>query len=202
MARKSIGYVQLEWNCPSCGVRNIGTQRICQGCGLPQPDNVSFQKPAQDRIIEDEKLISAAKKGADIHCAYCGARNPAGSINCIQCAADLTSGKKRQAGVILGALQTAEVPQQLCANCKTPNPETNKTCSKCGAPLKNSSQPLSVDLPKKKINPIWIILAAIVGVIICVLLAITLFSGGDTSSVTGVVDSVYWERSVAIQSMT
>lgn len=200
MVRKTIGYVNLVWYCPSCGVKNPGTQRTCQGCGKPQPDDVAFQKPERDQEISDEKVIAAAKKGADIHCAYCGARNPADAKICVQCGADLSSGKKRQSGVVLGAVQTTEVPQRLCPNCKTPNPETNQTCSKCGAPMEKPAQVVPEALPRKKINPIWIIIGIIAGLVICVLLAIAIFSGGGgkTETITGTIDDVYWERSIAI----
>jgi predicted nucleic acid-binding Zn ribbon protein len=202
MVRKTVGYVNLVWYCPSCGVKNLGTQRTCQGCGKPQPDDVTFQKPEQDHEITDDKVIEAAKKGADIHCAYCGARNPADAKICVQCGADLSSSKKRQAGAVLGAVQTAEVPQRLCPSCKTPNPETNQTCSKCGAPLEKPIQAAPA-LPTKKINPLWIIIGIIAGIVICILLSIALFSGsgGNNEIITGTVDAVHWERSIAILGM-
>ncbi|HQN05599.1 MAG TPA: zinc ribbon domain-containing protein [Anaerolineaceae bacterium] len=198
MARKSIGYVQLVWFCPSCGTRNPGTQRTCQGCGLPQPGDVKFQKPEQDQAVTDEAVITQAKRGADIHCAYCGARNPAGTTVCIQCGADLTTGIKRDSGEVLGAHQTQAVPEKACPNCKTPNPINSQTCIKCGAPL---SQPQAVTQPPaaaKKLNPIFIIIGIIIAVVLCIILSSALFSGNKSETVSGVVDSVYWERSVAI----
>lgn len=198
MARKTVGYVQLIWFCPSCGVKNKGTQRICQGCGLPQPDNVKFIKPEQDQIIKDETIIAQAKKGADIHCAYCNARNPSDAKICVQCGADLVTGKKRQAGAVLGALQTQAVPEKPCPSCKTPNPITSQTCVNCGSPLDKPPAPLSPTI-KKKINPLWIILGIILGLGVCILLAVVIFPSSGTETVTGIVDSVYWERTVAIQ---
>ncbi len=200
MARKTIGYVHLIWFCPSCGVKNTGVQRICQGCGLPQPDNVKFVKPEQDQIIKDEALISQAKKGADIHCAYCNARNPADAKICVQCGADLITGKKRQAGAVLGALQIQAVPEKPCPSCKTPNPITNQTCMKCGSPLVKPQTEIPQTL-KKKVNPLWIILGAILGIGVCILLAFLIFPSSGTETVNGIVDSVYWERSITIQSL-
>jgi len=198
MARKSIGYVQLVWYCPSCGTKNPGTQRTCLGCGLPQPSDVKFQKPEQDQVVKDETVIAQAKKGADIHCGFCGARNPADATVCIQCGADLTAGTKRESGEVLGAHQTEAVPEIICPNCKTPNPIDSQTCIKCGAPLSQPKVKPAPTIAGKKINPIFIIIGVIIAVVLCIILSSVLFSGSKTESISGVVESVYWERSVAI----
>ena len=198
MARKSIGFVQLIWYCPSCGTKNPGTQRTCQGCGLPQPSDVKFQKPEQDQVIKDETVIAQAKKGADIHCGYCGARNLADATRCIQCGADLTAGTKRQSGEVLGAHQTQAVPERPCPNCKTPNPITSQACIKCGAPLSQPKPQAAPVAAARKLNPIIIIIGIIVAVVLCIILSSVLFSGNRADTISGEVDSVYWERSVAI----
>jgi hypothetical protein len=41
-------------------------------------------------MVTDEKAVQAAQAGADIHCAFCGTRNPATAKVCSQCGADLT----------------------------------------------------------------------------------------------------------------
>ncbi len=43
-------------------------------------------------------MAKIASAGADIHCGFCGTRNPATATICSQCGADLKEGKARQAG--------------------------------------------------------------------------------------------------------
>ena len=68
MARKSVGYVHMEWTCPNCGTRNKGTAKLCVNCATAQPADVEFEQVAQETLIEDEALIAKAKAGPDIHC--------------------------------------------------------------------------------------------------------------------------------------
>jgi hypothetical protein len=70
MAKKSLGYVKLEWVCPNCSTRNLGPQKTCTSCGAPQPDNVEFEQAAQAEIIKEQAEIAKAKVGPDIHCHY------------------------------------------------------------------------------------------------------------------------------------
>jgi hypothetical protein len=53
MTRKTVGYVQLEWACPRCETRNPGPQKFCNGCGGPQPPDVKFEQPAQEKLLTD-----------------------------------------------------------------------------------------------------------------------------------------------------
>ncbi len=94
MARKTIGYSELEWICPNCNMRNSGIQKNCQSCGSPQPEDVRFVPALKQEILQDEEKISAARAGADIHCGFCGTRNPATAKTCSQCGADLTAGER------------------------------------------------------------------------------------------------------------
>ena len=114
--RESKGFVELEWVCPNCDGRNKGSKKTCENCGAPQPDNVKFQRAADEKIIADEKAVNAAKAGADIHCGFCGTRNPANATTCSQCGADLKEGKAREAGQLLQAAPSA--PKVVkCTNC-------------------------------------------------------------------------------------
>jgi len=135
MPQKTVGYVELEWTCPKCKSRNPGTRRACASCGAPQPRDVQFEQPVQDQVISDEKVIAVAAAGPDIHCAYCGARNPAGAKVCKQCGADVGEGVAREAGRVVGALQIEEAPPITCPSCGSPNPATALKCSKCGDSL-------------------------------------------------------------------
>ena len=137
MTQKTLGYTELEWTCPKCKTRNPGTVRACTGCGAPQPEDVQFEQAGRQELVTDEAKIEAAKKGADIHCPYCKARNPAGTEVCIQCGGDLKEGLRRESGKVVGAYQapSAAVKEIACPSCAAPNPETGKVCIKCGARL-------------------------------------------------------------------
>src|SRR5512145_2880227 len=125
--RRTLGYIQNEWTCPNCNTRNKGSIKTCENCGSPQPENVQFELSDQ-KLVTDSEKINAAKAGADIHCGYCGARNPANAETCSQCGGDLKEGKAREAGRIM---QTPPVqPKTIkCDNCGTENASSNSVCS-------------------------------------------------------------------------
>src|SRR5689334_24076580 len=141
--RRSLGYVENEWTCPNCSTRNKGHEKTCTNCGAPQPENVQFELASDQKLVTDQEQVNAAKAGADIHCAYCGTRNSATAKTCIQCGADLTEGKAREAGRIM---QTPP-PQPktvTCSNCGTQNPGSNSVCSNCGSQLPRVNQAQAV----------------------------------------------------------
>ncbi len=216
MARKTLGYVKTEWTCPNCDTRNPGPQKTCVNCGAPQPENVSFSLGAEAEWVKDEKEIQAAASGADIHCPYCGARNPAAATTCSQCGGDLVEGKKREAG---RELKRPSGPKTVvCANCGTENPPTGTNCAKCGAPLLRSDSvqtppapaPASIAFsapeagpsstrPAKKTN--WLLLGGIAGLLLlCCIGLFTLFFA-PVSSVQATVSDVAWQTSLPVQEI-
>ncbi len=214
MARKeSKGFVQLEWVCPNCSVRNSGSIKTCESCGAPQPENVKFERAVNEKIVTDEKLVQAAKAGADIHCGFCGTRNPGNAATCSQCGADLKEGKAREAGQILQATPTP--PKAVtCANCNAKNPGTAKTCVQCGAPLPKTSSVstpsvpaakppqavgASTPQPKKKTN--WLIFGGIAAFLMICCVAIVMLFVLPSKSVQGTVTDVYWQTSVPLQEV-
>ena len=80
MTKKSLGYVELEWTCPNCETRNPGPHKFCNGCGAPQPEDVEFEQPIEEKLITDAEQIARAQAGPDLHCPYCEARNPGDEI--------------------------------------------------------------------------------------------------------------------------
>jgi ribosomal protein L40E len=133
-SRRILGYIQNEWVCPNCNTRNKGGEKTCENCGAPQPENVQFELGADQKFVTDENQIKAAQAGPDIHCGFCGTRNPSTAETCSQCGADLKEGKARESGRTM----QAPPPQPkvvTCSRCGTENPGTNTTCSNCGAPL-------------------------------------------------------------------
>ncbi len=134
-SRRTLGYIQNEWTCPNCGTRNKGGDKTCTNCGAPQPENVKFELPSEQKFVSDEAALKAAHEGPDIHCPFCGTRNPASAKTCSQCGGDLTGAKARQAGRVMQAPPVAQAKVIKCDNCGTENPSANAICSKCGSPL-------------------------------------------------------------------
>ncbi|MGB1250196.1 MAG: hypothetical protein ACPG8W_06140, partial [Candidatus Promineifilaceae bacterium] len=73
--RKSLGFSELQWICPFCEGVNRGTVRVCGNCSAPQPADVAFVQPAQEKLIVEQAQVEKIRaKSAEIHCAYCGTR--------------------------------------------------------------------------------------------------------------------------------
>ena len=204
MARRSRGFVQLEWICPNCSTRNPGPKKSCINCGAPQPENVQFQRAGDERLVRDDESLRAAQAGADFICPYCGTRNNALSKVCVQCGGDLAEARRRIAG---GELNAYSGPKQVtCANCGTENPVNNANCSKCGSPLPRvtTSPPSSARVvagtsPKKKPSRwwLWAGIAALVVLCVGVLVAFAV----PTASLDATVVDVRWQTSVPVQEI-
>ena len=206
--RRTLGYVQNEWTCPNCSTRNKGSVKTCENCGAPQPENVQFELGAEQKFVTDENQVKAAQAGADIHCGFCGARNPATAETCSQCGGDLKEGKAREAGKIMKA--PPPPPKVIkCNNCGTENPGANSTCSNCGAALPKpvlaqAVAPNSIDGvgqpgTAKKTN--WLLVGGILGFFaICCLVIGALFLF-PSSSVEATVTDVQWQTTVPVQEV-
>lgn len=199
MAKKTIGYVELEWSCPNCGSRNKGSEKICTGCGAAQPADVKFHEPVRQEIIEDESTVQKAKAGPDVHCAFCSARNPAGTTICITCGADLASGTKRETGNVVGAFVTKPASTIPCPNCSTANPDTALKCATCGASLQQPAAPPKptppANPPARRV-PVWLmVISAVLFIGICALVASLMRTTDETAQVI----NRQWERSVLIE---
>jgi hypothetical protein len=202
MAKKVLGQVELQWKCPNCSALNPGPERLCVKCGAPQPTDVQFEQAEHQVLITDEAVKEKVEAGADIHCPYCGARNPATVKVCGQCGGDLTTGARRETGKVLGALDTGPASTVKCPRCGADNLETAKECASCGASL---SQPKEAELPAAaqkvpKLSPVMIG-ALIAGLLlVCGICAVATFTLTRTETIKGTVQSVKWERSVPIEA--
>jgi len=207
-SRRTLGYIQNEWTCPNCNTRNKGGNKTCSNCGAPQPENVQFELGADQNFVTDEAQLKAAEAGADIHCGFCGTRNPATATVCSQCGGDLKEGMARQEGRVMQA--PPALPAIIkCQNCGTDNPGANSTCSNCGAALPKVVQaPPAMQTPimsganpapKKKTN--GLLIGGIVGFLaICCVVIGALFLI-PTSSVQGTVSDVHWQTNVPLQEV-
>ena len=207
MTQKTLGYTELEWTCPKCQTRNPGTARACTSCGAPQPQDVQFEQAGRQELVTDQAKIEEAKKGADIHCPYCKARNPAGTEVCIQCGGDLKEGLRRESGKVVGAYQAPSGPVKeiACPSCGAPNPETGKVCTKCGARLDAPAAPTApapAAAAGRKPNRTLIILAATGAVILVVAcLAFLIAKMTQRQDLTASVESVHWMRVIPILAL-
>lgn len=195
MPRESLGFVRMVWYCPNCQSKNPGNFRFCRGCGAAQPVDVEFSKDDQDVLITDAKEIEQAKLGADVHCGYCGARNPANVKDCQACGADLATATPRASGTVTGALQTGPVPTAPCPACGTANPATALTCSKCGSSLKAAPKPAKPAEAKPSSLPKWLPIAIIGLVVLCGVMLVLLTR---TTDLIGTVSNSSWQRSYPI----
>jgi len=206
--RRSLGFVENEWTCPNCNSRNKGSAKTCENCGAPQPETVKFELPSERKMVRDEEKVKAAQAGADIHCGFCGTRNPATAKTCSQCGADLKEGKAREAGKVM---QTPPPQPKAvkCANCGTENPGSNTTCSNCGAALPKtqaaqtvapqSAAPTVKPATKKKISPVLI--GGILGFLALCCIGIYFIFGRTASTVDGTVTSVHWQTNVPVEEV-
>jgi hypothetical protein len=175
MARKSLGFVPLIWECPFCNTQNPGPIKSCTSCGAPQPDDVEFLQVDEDKFnfIKDEALIRMAKAGPDVHCPFCGTRNPATAELCVKCGGDLTMGGKAR--------------------------KTGQKVRTVGEAQERQPAPVAAE-PRKKRSTGCIILGAIGGLAVLAGLVVLLFLLLKTDDVLGSVSSVNWERSIAIEA--
>jgi hypothetical protein len=200
MAKQTLGYVELEWECPSCHTRNPGAAKTCVQCGAPLPEEVEYKQAAQDKIVSDEAKIAAAKAGADIYCGYCGAPNAATAKICKQCGADLAEGKARASGKVLGAMRQEEAAPVNCPSCGASNPASAFKCSQCGAPLRQAApapQPAAPPAGRSKLLP-FIIAGAL---LLLILIIVLIVQGSRRSAVIGKVNDVNWRRVIAVEAL-
>ncbi len=207
MAKKELGHIELQWQCPNCDGINPGREKTCGSCGAPQPDDIEFKQFSKQELLKDEKLIEQAKAGADIHCAYCGTRNPAKAETCSQCGSDISEGTQRESGRVVGAFKTGPEAEVPCPACEAMNPESARMCAECGSPLghideepepyKETAYGIDAQAkPRRKIPAVFIIVA----VLLCIgVVAIAVLSG-RTTDVSGVVQDVHWERFIPIEA--
>ena len=206
MSKEILGYVKLEWTCPKCGSRNPGPEKTCQGCGAPQPDDVQFVQAAGEKASQDESLKKIVEKGADIHCAFCGTRNPADSEVCSQCGAELKSGVRRESGKVVGAYKPEPVKQIACPNCGAQNPEALLKCIQCGSPLTRpkASEPAAepaIGSLKPRSNILLYISIAVIA-LICMIAAFAFISASSTKETQlGSVQSVSWQTIALIEAL-
>jgi hypothetical protein len=206
MPRKTIGVVKLGWRCPNCSTMNPGPQKTCSACGTPQPENVQFENMPQQELVTDASAVEAVKKGADIHCPYCGTRNPADAKSCSQCNGDLTGAAQRQSGAVVGAFSSGPAAQVPCPTCGTLNDPNARQCISCGAAITGAQvQPAPISTPvsptgKKRSPVFWVGLVVLVFMLLAGCIALISFLT-RTKEVTGTVTGADWTRTINVEQL-
>lgn len=180
MTRKILGYIELVWTCDSCGTKNPGAIKSCTSCGAPQPLGVRFEQvdPNTFNFIKDEALIRMARSGPDKHCPYCGTRNLADALTCVQCGGDLTVGAtSRPSGDVIE-------PYPMGGSPGIPQPV-------------GELQPMATRTPMPKKVSIVMILVLLA---ICAFGILMLTRMLRTDAVNATVTSTRWERVVEVES--
>jgi ribosomal protein L40E len=179
MARKILGYIELIWTCDSCNTKNPGAIKSCTSCGAPQPLGVRFEQvdPNTFNFIKDEALIRMARSGPDKHCPYCGTRNVADALTCVQCGGDLTVGAtSRPSGDVI-------------------EPYPVESSSGLSQPAGEQQMATRTPMPRKvSITMILVLLA------ICVFGVFLLTRMLRTDVINATVASTRWERVVIVES--
>lgn len=200
MTKKDIGYIELEWTCPNCGIKNAGLKKTCVSCGTPQPENVNFAMGSNTDLITGQETIADLSVGADIHCPFCGTRNKANNKLCTQCGGDIKDGIKRQAGKLLQAQPSNPDTRLLCPACGTINQSGVKTCGSCGSLLSNQNTEIPLkDVENQKPSSLrpWMLLpVAAISMLICVIIGFFLF---HTTALSGTVQNTLWQRTIEIE---
>lgn len=207
MARKKIGDIELQWTCPNCNGLNPGSARFCQSCGAAQPEDVEFHLPQHQELVTDAEKLAHAAAGPDIHCPYCGTRNPGNAHFCQQCGGDLSEGARREQGKVLGAFESGPPGTVTCPNCGSENPDTALKCMSCGASL--APEPVAVPQPasrpaagpRPRLNPLVIAGVVIAAVLLCGLLAVLLLRGAQTDDLRATVQSARWELAIPVEAL-
>ena len=210
MAKKQVGYLELEWSCPTCATRNPGTRKVCINCGNPQPDDVKFETPVQATVVAKEEpkaqeLAAQVAAGPDVHCPFCGARNPAIAKTCVQCSALLDGAKQRTTGENLGALQSGPQPAVTCHVCGAKNPAAQTICTRCGAPLRRRQAQQQAGAPAPMPRPerggvaiLWIGIGA---ALLVALVALIWWLGLRGETLNAVAQEARWVRTIQVDAL-
>lgn len=199
MAEKDLGFVELEWTCPSCNTRNPGSATKCKQCGSPMAADTKFELGAEDKAVIDKDKIAAAQAGPDIYCAYCGTRNAATAKACRQCGAPLAEGTARQLGGVVGAFGAQPAPPLKCPSCGTDNKPSALKCSNCGAPLGKPIQNMPAAAPATRRGGLGFLPLILLGVVMLIVVVVVI--GRRSNNTVGQVADFGWRRSIAVQAL-
>ncbi|HLF25399.1 MAG TPA: zinc ribbon domain-containing protein [Anaerolineae bacterium] len=196
MSQKTLGYVNLEWTCKRCGSKNAGANKTCASCGNAMSEQDQFELPAQSELIADAQALAKTGRGADMHCPYCGARNPIGAQKCTQCAAELSGATQRAQGRVVGAFEPGAAAEVNCPACGTANAASANKCKQCGSALSVTTRAAAPSTPTA--TPARSSDSRLIGILALAAVAVFIFLLTRTTDTSARVEAVSWERSIEI----
>ncbi len=202
MAEKDLGYVELEWTCPSCNARNPGGATKCHQCGAPMPADVKFELPPEEQAVTDKDKLASAQAAPDVYCAYCGTRNSSTAKVCRQCGAALAEGKARDVAGVLGAFGDKPAPPLRCPSCGAENKPSALKCEKCGAVLVKPAVTAPPAAAPAGCRRAPILALILVGVVVVALIGVFISRGSRSSDAVGQVADHGWRRTIAVQALS
>lgn len=200
MAEKDLGFVELEWTCPSCNTRNPGGAKKCVQCGAPMPTDAKFELGAEEKVVTDKEQIAAAQAGPDIYCAYCGTRNASTAKVCKQCGGPLAEGAARELQGVIGAYSAQPAPPIKCPSCGAENKPSAFKCTNCGAALgKPASAATPPPAPATRQGGLGILPLILLGVVI--LIGVFVLIGRRSTDAVAQIGDFGWRRTISVQAL-
>ena len=203
MAKKKLGYTELQWVCSACGHRNKGTTKTCASCGATMLDDADFVEGG-GKLDTSQEAADRVAAGPDFICPYCGARNRGDAQKCVQCGGDLSDAARRKAGGVVGAYDAPSAkpkPPITCPHCGASNPADRENCSQCGGALRDEPAPkprVAASSGPPPQAPKWpIVLFGVFAVIVVIMIMLT--RGGAERP--AVVSGVEWLYTIEMQKL-
>ncbi|MBW4436493.1 MAG: hypothetical protein KME04_05130 [Pleurocapsa minor GSE-CHR-MK-17-07R] len=178
---EDLGVYEMIWDCKFCGTANLPalTHKFCPMCGAAQdPDTRRFPSDAEKIAVSDYKA-----RGTSKICPACSTPNLGDSEFCLQCGSPLDrAAQARTLGSQVRAQDAAfEAGQQR------------------DIVQERLAEDLAASKPAKKSNPVPIIAAVVIGLLLCGGL-IFLLTAQRPASVT--VEGHSWERIIFVEQFS
>lgn len=184
--RHGAGTYQMLWDCRFCGTTKLlgVTHRHCPNCGAAQDPAWRYFPAEQDMVALEEHVYV----GADKVCPACSQPNSASAKFCVQCGADLETGKV--------------VETQGVRDIGTGTAESNTRHDVVKERFDAEMQRIGADQAALKTflglrKKDWIIVGVVALVMACIVGAV--YAITYRKSASGQVSALKWEREIEIE---
>lgn len=206
---------KAKWPCSSCGTINDGPETICCQCGNPREDHERPIFSKEDPVVTDPEELAKANSGSHLTCGHCGSNSPRGTTQCPGCGNPIDSEDKERpvekvvqyapsgdsAPVLEQSRTPGTVARQGIPEGKKPPAvslrdramadNTRRETSPLGSRTTNLAAPL-----RRILVP-----ASVVIGLVALLVSVIYFFFFATHEEYGVVRSVSWSRSIAVERL-